>query len=185
MPFDFRPEKEVKGVFTIEPTTFCDERGWFIESFKNTDFIENGIEFEVCQVNHSFTRLAGTLRGLHLQKGPSEQGKLVRCLRGSVFDVAVDVEPSSATFKSHVGQVLSSENRLMMWIPPRCAHGFQTLGPDTEVEYLTSSIYDPFAERSIRWNDTQLDIQWPLDIANLSEKDANALSLTEFLGDWK
>ena len=177
MPFDFRPT-ELDAVTLVEPRRFCDERGWFAEAFKASDFIAAGIEGPFDQDNHSVSS-RGTVRGLHYQLPPHEQGKLVRVVRGRVWDVAVDVRRSSSTVGRWVGLELSAENGLMLWIPPGFAHGFVALEDDTHLVYKCTSEYHKDSERSIIWNDVELAIDWPLppDVdAQLSEKDAAAPS---------
>lgn len=159
----------------IEPSLSFDDRGFFFESFSQRNFeSKTGARVDFVQDNHSRSR-RGVLRGLHYQITSSSQGKLVRVVRGAVWDVAVDIRKSSKTFGQWVGQLLTEENHLQMWIPPGFAHGFLTLSDSTEYLYKTTGYYDRSSERGIAWNDPDLDIAWPqLDIDfSLSEKDRN------------
>lgn len=168
-------ELEPSGLMLIEPRLFFDDRGFFFESFSQRNFeAATGCRADFLQDNHSRS-LRGVLRGLHYQIPSSSQGKLVRVVRGSVWDVAVDIRKSSKTFGQWVGQLLTEENHLQMWIPPGFAHGFLTLSDSAEYLYKTTGYYDQSSERGIAWNDPDIDIAWPqLDIAfSLSEKDKN------------
>jgi dTDP-4-dehydrorhamnose 3,5-epimerase len=164
------------SVYLIKPRRFSDSRGWFIESFSAARFAEWGIAGDWCQDNHSLSRLAGTLRGLHFQHEPHAQAKLVRCLRGRIFDVAVDVRPQSPTFKQWIGVELSADSDLQLLVPKGYAHGFLTLEPDCEVAYKVDAHYAPEADAGIAWNDPELAIEWPLPAGlatpHLSDKDA-------------
>lgn len=155
-------ESELKGVYVIEPERFEDERGFFAPSFSEREFETRGLESRFVENNISYNRRRGTLRGLHYQTPPHGQAKLVRCTRGAVFDVAVDLRPGSPTFCKWVGTEISAENRLMMYLPGDVAHGFQTVEDDTEVFYQVSDFYHPEAYQGLRWNDPAFDINWPL-----------------------
>lgn len=174
MPFEFLPDSEIPDVVLIKPRVFKDERGWFAESYKRSDFEAHGIAGDFRQDNHSLSVGRGMLRGLHLQREPMAQGKLVRCLQGEIFDVAVDTRPGSETFGQWVGERLSSENHHVLWVPAGFAHGFQTLTERTEVAYKTTAEYSPQHEASIRWNDPRIGIDWPIPDAILNERDAAA-----------
>lgn len=165
----------IGDVLLIEPKVFGDERGFFYESFNQRAFNEvTGLDVNFVQDNHSRSS-KGVLRGLHYQLPPYAQGKLVRVVRGAVFDVAVDIRKSSPTFGKWVGEELSETNNRQMWIPPGCAHGFLVLTETAEFLYKTTDYYERSAERSIRWNDSTLNINWPLVGAPvLSDKDASA-----------
>lgn len=171
-------------VFVLEPTVYGDDRGWFYESFQEARFhrllAEHGQPSPrpFVQDNHSLSA-AGVLRGLHFQVAPHPQGKLVRVVRGRVWDVAVDIRRGSATFGRWVGVELSADNRRQLWIPEGFAHGFLSLEDDTEFLYKTTDVYDRASERAIRWNDTTLAIEWPLDGREplLAPKDAQAPGL--------
>ena len=181
MPFEFL-KTEIPGVIIVKPKVFGDERGFFMETYKRSDFEKAGIDTDFVQDNHSKSR-KGVLRGLHFQCEPRAQGKLVRCIRGRIFDVAVDIRPESPTFKKWVGLELSEENKLMLWIPKGFAHGFLTLSEEAEIIYKVSgSEYSPEHDRSIRWDDPELSIAWPLEGKPLlSPKDREAPYLSEWL----
>ncbi|HZY48293.1 MAG TPA: dTDP-4-dehydrorhamnose 3,5-epimerase [Devosia sp.] len=165
----------ISDVLLLEPRVFDDERGAFFESFNARTFAELiGREVAFVQDNQSVSR-RGVVRGLHYQVAPAPQGKLVRVLVGAIFDVAVDIRRSSPTFGRHVGEILSAENRRQMWIPEGFAHGFVALRDGTEVLYKTTDFYHRAAERAIRWDDPELAIAWPAEVAPiLSAKDAEA-----------
>lgn len=148
-----------------------DERGFFARTYCQSEFKSHGIEPCVAQCSVSFNRREGTLRGMHFQARPYEEAKLVRCTRGAIYDVALDVRPESPTFKEWVKVELTAENRLALYIGKGFAHGFQTLEPDTEVYYQMSEFYHPECARGVRWNDPVCQIRWPLESAILSEKD--------------
>ncbi len=171
----------LQGLKLLEPQIFADERGAFYESYNSALFNDlTGQGRGFVQDNHSISR-AGVLRGLHYQQAPGEQGKLVRAVRGSIFDVAVDIRPGSPSFGRWVGVLLSAENRKQLWIPGGFAHGFLAL-TDCEVLYKTDAYYSPALERSIRWDDKAINIAWPLNAPPiLSPKDQNARSLAEVL----
>lgn len=173
MPFEFE-RLELEGLVLIRPKVFRDERGFFLEFYKRSEFYKNGIEVEFLQDNHSAS-VKGTLRGLHYQKKPKVQGKLVRCVKGDIFDVAVDIRKGSKTFGKWFGIRLSEENQLMLWIPPGFAHGFLVLSDYAEVIYKVShSEYSPGHDAGIRFDDPDLAIDWPIKDPNLlilSEKD--------------
>lgn len=160
------------GVLILVPRVFEDDRGYFMESWNQStfdDIVGNTVQF--VQDNQSVSR-RGVLRGLHYQLPPHAQGKLVRCTRGAVWDVAVDVRRSSPTFGQWIGQELSHESQRQMWIPPGFAHGFVALADEVTVQYKTTDYYEPRAERTIKWNDPRLDISWPeLGDVTVSEKD--------------
>ena len=174
MPFTFE-KLEIPEVILVKPKVFSDERGFFLESYKKSDFWENGIKEEFMQDNHSKS-VKGVLRGLHYQLPPKAQGKLVRCIRGKIFDVAVDIRKNSPTFKKWVAVELSEENKYMLYIPPGFAHGFLTLSEEAEVLYKTTNEYAPELDRGIIWNDPEININWPIEIVKepiLSNKDKN------------
>jgi dTDP-4-dehydrorhamnose 3,5-epimerase len=165
----------IPDVLLLEPRVFDDERGAFFESFNVRTFAELiGREMPFVQDNQSVSR-RGVVRGLHYQIAPAPQGKLVRVLAGAIFDVAVDIRRFSPSFGRHVAEILSAENRRQLWIPEGFAHGFAALRDGTEVLYKTTDFYHRAAERSIRWDDPEVAIAWPADIAPiLSDKDAEA-----------
>src|SRR5690606_38173823 len=162
----------IPDVLILEPRVFGDERGFFLESFNQRAFNEaTGLDVQFVQDNHSRSA-KGVLRGLHYQLPPHEQGKLVRVVRGSVFDVAVDIRPESPTYGRWVGVELSEDNHRQLWIPPGLAHGFLVTSESAEFLYKTTDYYNPAAERSIRWDDPTLAIEWPLNgPPTVSDKD--------------
>lgn len=170
------------GVYILEPVVFGDDRGFFYESFNASKFEKaTGFIGDFVQDNHSQSA-QGVLRGLHYQLPPHAQGKLVRCIQGAVFDVAVDIRPNSSSFGQWVGVELSEENRRQLWIPPGFAHGFLTLSKTAQFLYKTSNYYAPSHDRSIAWNDPAIGIVWPIfpeDIPSLSAKDAKAPMLAD------
>ena len=166
-------------VLLIEPKVFEDERGFFFESYQKEQFSEAGIPFDFVQDNHSKSQKC-TLRGLHYQIQQA-QGKLVRVVRGEIFDVAVDIRKNSPTFGKWAGDYLSAANRKMLWVPPGFAHGFYVTSPEAEVLYKATDYYAPQWERTIAWNDADINIEWPLygTTPILSEKDKVGSSLKE------
>jgi dTDP-4-dehydrorhamnose 3,5-epimerase len=161
----------IPDVLLITPPRFGDNRGFFSETWVARRYQEAGIEGTFVQDNHSLSAPKGTIRGLHLQIAPNPQGKLVRCVRGAIWDVAVDVRHESPTYAKHVAAVLSRENWQQLWIPVGFLHGFCTLERDTEVIYKVTGDYDRSAERGVIWNDPDLALPWPAEEAVLSEKD--------------
>ncbi len=179
---EFNP-LELEGVIEVRPRMFGDNRGAFWETYNRQLFTEAGISADFVQDNHSRSLLKGTLRGLHFQEKPAEQAKLVRVVSGAVFDVAIDVRPDSATYKKWVAVTLSAETGNQLFVPRGFAHGFLTLEENTEVVYKVDSHYSPENERSIRYDDAELGIEWP-DIGcdfTLSAKDENAPNLREII----
>ncbi len=170
MPFEFIPQK-IKDVILVKPKVFGDNRGMFLETYKKSDFVKNGIDVEFNQDNHSVSS-AMVLRGLHYQKAPYGQAKLVRCTRGRIYDIAVDIRPQSPTFKQYVKVELSEENKEMLFIPEGFAHGFVVLSNGAELQYKVSGEYNPKADRGIFWADETLNIDWEIDFEPiLSDKD--------------
>lgn len=164
----------VAGCFVVEAAPRVDERGFFARIFDDQEFLQRGLAGHFSQFNNSLSRQAGTLRGLHFQVAPHGEDKLVRCTRGAVFDVAVDVRPQSPTFGAWAGAELTAENRRMIYAPKGCAHGFLTLVDDTELIYFASAPYAGAAERVVRWNDPRFAIAWPRAPTVLSDKDRDA-----------
>lgn len=162
-------------VVLLEPSVFADDRGWFYESFNARSFAEaTGLDVQFVQDNHSRSS-RGVLRGLHYQLSPAAQGKLVRVVAGAIFDVAVDIRRSSPNCGRWVAKTLTAEDRRQVWVPAGFAHGFVALSDGTEVLYKTTDFYNKAAERSIRWNDPDLAIDWPADLTPmLADKDAAA-----------
>lgn len=168
----------IPDMLLIEPTVFGDDRGFFFESFNARAFEQaTGFSPTFVQDNHSKS-VKGVLRGLHYQLSPSAQGKLVRVIEGEVFDVAVDIRKNSPTFGQWAGQLLSAENKHILWIPEGFAHGFMTVSETAEFLYKTTDYYDPKLERGIQWNDPEIGINWPsTEQLKLSEKDINNVSI--------
>lgn len=171
MSFNFK-RLEIPGVILIEPRVLEDERGFFMETYKWTDFVEFGIKERFVQDNHSKSVAKGVLRGLHFQKKPMGQAKLVRAIAGSIFDVAVDIRKNSPTYGKWISAFLSAENKKMLFIPEGFAHGFCTLEENTEVIYKCTNVYSTEDERGLIWNDKDINIQWPIENPILSEKDS-------------
>lgn len=171
---------EIPGIIIIEPKVFGDSRGFFMESFHKTRFAENGIAEEFVQDNVSRSS-KGTLRGLHYQLNPFAQGKMVRVSVGEVFDVAVDIRKGSPTFGKYVGEILSEENRKMMYVPAGFAHGFIVLSDVAEFTYKCTNFYAPQSEKSILWNDPEIGINWPVqpDLDKISAKDKAGVLLKD------
>jgi dTDP-4-dehydrorhamnose 3,5-epimerase len=168
-------ETYLKGVKVIEPSVFGDHRGWFMETFNDSKFQEAGLLLKFIQDNHSFSATKGTLRGLHYQLNPKAQTKLVRCTRGAIYDVAVDIRKGSPTFGKWFGIELSAEDKKQLLIPKGFAHGFMTLTDDVEVQYIVDELYAPECDRGISWNDPTIRIEWPIEVIPvLSEKDKAA-----------
>ncbi|MFC4735426.1 dTDP-4-dehydrorhamnose 3,5-epimerase [Bacillus daqingensis] len=161
----------VEGSFMLEPACYADHRGYFMETFRQSHFIESGITKPFVQENQSFSASPGTLRGIHYQLPPYEQAKLVRCIQGGIYDVVVDLRKDSPTFLQHAAVELSSANRRQLYVPAGCGHAFMTLVPDTEVLYKTDAYYAPECEAGVHWADNQIQISWPELHPVLSEKD--------------
>ena len=178
MNFEFEKQK-IEDVILVKPKVFGDNRGFFMESYKKSEFAANGITVEFNQDNHSKST-AHVLRGLHFQKQPYGQAKLVRCIRGRIYDVAVDIRPYSETFGKYVKVELSEENKHMLFIPDGFAHGFVVLSDVAELMYKASGEYAPQADCGIIWNDETINIDWGIDFEPiLSEKDTKQKTLKE------
>jgi dTDP-4-dehydrorhamnose 3,5-epimerase len=169
MPFTFA-HTDVEGVILIDPKIFPDERGFFMESYKRSDFEAIGLTEPFVQENQSKSTY-GTLRGLHYQRQPKAQGKLVRVVSGEIFDVAVDIRRGSPTFGKWFGATVSASNRRLIYVPPWCAHGFCVLSPEAEVIYKTTEEYAPAFEEGLRWDDAALGICWPVANPIISDRD--------------
>jgi dTDP-4-dehydrorhamnose 3,5-epimerase len=168
-------DTHLPGVKVIEPNIFGDHRGWFMETYNKGIFEEAGIHLNFVQDNQSFSAAKGTLRGLHYQLNPKAQTKLVRCTRGVIYDVAVDIRKGSSTFGKWFGVELSEENKKQLLIPKGFAHGFMTLTEDVEVQYKVDELYAPECDRGIIWNDPAIGIDWPINIQPVSSaKDEKA-----------
>jgi len=179
MPFQFKPQQALPDVVLLEPKTFGDDRGWFMETYKRSEFEANGIRADFRQDNHSRSTAKGVLRGLHYQKDPAAQGKLVRCVVGAIYDVAVDIRKGSPTYGRWVAAELSAADRNMLWVPPGFAHGFCTLTEISEVMYKATAEYSAPHDRGIRWNDPAIGVRWPIATPVLSTKDAQAPTLAD------
>jgi dTDP-4-dehydrorhamnose 3,5-epimerase len=166
-------ETELPGVYVVDLDRREDDRGFFARAWCAREFGEQGLSTELVQCNLSFNHRRGTLRGMHLQEAPHAEVKLVRCTRGAIFDVALDLRPGSPTHRRWLGVTLTAENRRALYVPEGFAHGYQTLEDATETFYQVSEWYTPGAETGVRWNDPAFGIDWPLpDEALLSPKDA-------------
>ena len=170
---------EIPDVLILKPRVFADDRGMFWESYNKKIFNEIGIKYEFKQDNQSISE-KGVLRGLHFQKSPFEQGKLVRVVKGKVLDVAVDIRKDSPYYGQYVSEILSEENKLMLWIPPGFAHGFVSLEDDTVFIYKCTELYNKDSESSILWNDPDLKIDWGIINPIVSEKDKEANLFKDF-----
>jgi len=167
-------ETKLPGAYVIEMQRLEDDRGFFGRSFCRHEFVNRGLNPGVAQCSISFNREAGTLRGMHYQKDPHAEDKVVRCTRGILYDVIIDLRPDSPTFKEWIGLELTEENRLMLYVPKGFAHGFQTLTDNTEALYQMSEFYHPESACGFRWNDPTFGIQWPYgERAILSDRDRN------------
>jgi dTDP-4-dehydrorhamnose 3,5-epimerase len=167
-------ETPLKGSFTIEPEPFTDSRGWFARTYCKNDFEkEIGHNKEWVQLNHSATFNKGTIRGMHYQLPPFSEIKLVRCIAGIVYDIIIDLRKESPTYLKWFGAELSAENKRMMYIPEGFAHGFQTLSDDCELIYHHSAFYVPNLESGIKYNDPSININWPLPVTEISQRDQN------------
>jgi dTDP-4-dehydrorhamnose 3,5-epimerase len=175
----------VQDVLLITPPRFLDDRGFFSETWNERRFMELGVPGPFVQDNHARSADRGVVRGLHLQIAPSAQGKLIRVVRGSIWDVAVDIRPGSPSYGRYAGMVLSAENWQQLWIPAGLLHGYCTLEPDTEVIYKVTTPWDRQAERGVIWNDPELAIPWPIapEEAILSDKDCVLPRLAD-CGEW-
>jgi dTDP-4-dehydrorhamnose 3,5-epimerase len=164
---------KLNGAYTIDLDKREDERGFFARLFCINEFDGEGMDRNVVQINNSLSKDKGTLRGIHYQLNPKAETKIVRCIKGSLWDVIVDLRPDSPTFLQWFGETLSAENRRMMFVPKGFGHGFITLEPDTEAIYLVTEFYSPEHERGLRWNDPNIGIEWPIEPVIISEKDMN------------
>lgn len=163
----------LRDACTIELEKRGDDRGFFARVFCQDEFAAAGLATQFVQMNNSLSARKGTLRGLHYQLAPAAEVKVVRCIRGALFDAIVDLRPDSSTFGQWFGAELTAENRLMMYVPRGFAHAILTLADDTEALYLVSDVYSPENERGVRWNDPRFDIAWPIVPTEISQKDAN------------
>ena len=166
-------ETELKGAYIVQIEKLQDNRGFFARAWCQKEFEEHGLTPRVVQANVSSNKKKGTLRGMHYQIAPYEETKLVRCTRGAIYDVIIDLRPDSPTFKQWIGVELTEKNYKMLYVPENFGHGFQTLDDNTEVTYQVSQFYAPGSESGIRWDDPAFGIEWPLDAQVISDKDKN------------
>jgi dTDP-4-dehydrorhamnose 3,5-epimerase len=167
-------ETHIPGAFVIDLERHEDDRGFFARAWDVDEFAQHGLSARLVQANVSYNRAAGTLRGMHFQRAPHEEAKVVRCTRGAVYDVIVDLRPDSEMFKRWLGAELSAENGRALYVPEGCAHGYQTLTDDAETFYLVSELYAPESEGGVRWDDPAFGIQWPpAERRVMSPKDAS------------
>jgi len=164
-------QTEIKGVWVVEPERFEDERGFFARTWDAAEFADRGLSDDLAQASISYNRHRGTLRGMHYQVSPHTEAKLVRCTAGAIFDVAVDLRPSSPTFRTWVAVELSVANRLALYVAESCAHGFLTLADDVEISYQISAPHVPDAARGVRFDDPAFGILWPEEIVVINERD--------------
>lgn len=174
-------ETKLKDVYVVEPVVFGDHRGYFMESYSKVKFAELGLQYDLVQDNHSLSSEVGTIRGLHYQRQPKAQTKIVRVLSGEIYDVAVDLRPDSATFGEWVGVYLSEENKRQLIVPKGFAHGFCTTAPNTQVLYKVDEYYSPQHDSGILWDDPELAIVWPTESPILSEKDRVQKTFREYV----
>ncbi len=166
-------ETWIVGAWLIDPIPHEDERGRFMRAWCAREFAEHGIGFKPVQANMGFSVQKGTVRGMHFQEAPALEDKLVRCTRGSIFDVALDLRPESPSYGKWYGAEMSAKNGRMLYVPEHCAHGYQTLEECTEIYYMTSGFYTPSAVRGVRFDDAAFGIQWPLVATIVSDQDRN------------
>jgi dTDP-4-dehydrorhamnose 3,5-epimerase len=164
-------ETKLKGVFVVEPEIITDERGFFACSWSALEFEKHGLNPRLMQCNISFNTKRGTLRGMHFQQQPHEEAKLVRCTRGAIYDVAVDMRPGSPSRYQWLAVELTPDNRRMLYLPEGFAHGYQALADETEIFYQISESYHPESARGLRWDDPRVGIEWPLPVNEISERD--------------
>jgi dTDP-4-dehydrorhamnose 3,5-epimerase len=162
---------KIEGVFVLDLEPRGDTRGYFARVFAKEELKKQKISYDIVHINRSLTEKKGTIRGLHRQISPKEEDKIVQCLKGAIFDVALDLRKNSKTYGQWVGEILSAENKKMLLIPKGFAHGFQTLEDNTLVEYFVSEYYDPKCEIGVRWNDPFHGITWPIKNPSVSDKD--------------
>jgi dTDP-4-dehydrorhamnose 3,5-epimerase len=166
-------ETEIKGVYIVEPEPKTDERGYFLRSFCKDEMKKYGIDFDIVQINRALNKEKGTLRGIHYQKNPHWERKIIQCLQGKIYDVVLDLREDSQTFKKWISVEISGENKKMVLVPKGCANGMQTLTDDCLTEYFMGEYYFPEAGTGVRWDDPAFNIKWPIKISSMSEKDKN------------
>lgn len=164
---------KLEGAYIIDVEKREDERGFFARTFCANEFAEAGLEDKFVQANMSFNYKKGTLRGMHFQKAPYQEDKLVRCTKGALFDVIIDLRKDSPTFKQWIGVELTEENRRALFVPKGFAHGYITLEDNTEINYMVTQFYTPAADSGVRFDDPVFGIEWPVEITSVSEKDKN------------
>lgn len=168
----------IDGIHIIELEPKFDNRGYFSRVFCQDEFKKAGLEHNIVHINRSFNKLKGTVRGLHFQKEPMAEVKIVQCIKGKIFDVVVDLRPKSPTFKKWFSIELAADNRKLIYIPKGFAHGIQVLADNSILEYFVTQFYSPAHDSGIRWNDPTININWPLPVTVLSDKDKNLPFLT-------
>jgi len=166
-------ETKLKGAFIVEIEKLTDDRGFFARAWCRKEFEAHGLTSAVVQANVSFNRKRGTLRGMHYQIAPFQESKLIRCTRGAIYDVIIDLRPESPTYRQWIGVELTADNYTLFFVPEDFSHGFITLMDDTEITYQVSQFYTPGSEKGIRFNDPTFNIQWPLEVSVISDKDSN------------
>jgi len=164
---------KIEGLYIIEPELKTDGRGYFTRIFCKEEFAKIGLDFNIVQINQSLTKKKGTIRGMHFQKEPKAEDKIVQCLKGAIYDVAIDLRENSSAYGQWVAIELNEENKKMLLIPKGFAHGFQALSDDCELLYFMSEFYSPDYTNGVRWNDSFFKIKWPIKNPILSEKDKN------------
>lgn len=174
-------ETSLKDAFTVQIEKIADNRGYFATTFAIPDFEAHGLNAIIKQTSSSFNNKKGTVRGMHFQVDPYVETKLVRCVKGAIYDVIVDLRPDSPTYKKWLGFELSAENMLMYYIPQGFAHGYQTLTDDAEVHYMLGQVYSPQHARGIKHDDPEIGIKWPLPLTVISERDAGLPTLKELM----
>jgi len=171
-------ETKLKGAYVIEVEPLADERGFFARSWCQKEFAEHGLDANLVQCNISFNLKKGTLRGMHYQAKPHEEAKLIRCTKGAIYQVVIDIRPDSFTFKQWVAVELTAENRKMLYVPKGMASGFQTLMDNTEVFYQMAEFYHPESAKVVRWDNPAFEIEWPIEVKIISDKDNSNQDLT-------
>ena len=172
-------ETELKGAFIIDLNRLGDSRGFFARAFCQHEFHEHGLKPVIAQANIAFNKVKGTVRGMHFQYPPAAETKLVRCTRGAILDIIVDLRPESPTYLRHVAVELSADNHRALYVPERFAHGYQVLEDSTETSYQVGELYSPENEGGLMYNDPLLDLKWPLPVGQISEKDSKWKLLEE------
>lgn len=170
---------KIKGIYVIIPNPFEDHRGMFMRIYCKNEFKEIDFQKEIININHSATKIKGSIRGMHFQYPPKAEFKIIKCIKGSIFDVAVDLRKNSPTLLKYYSEILSADNMKMLFVPEGFAHGFQSLEKDIEMIYYTTEFYYPEYEGGIRYNDPKINVKWPLKITEISDKDKNQSLLSD------